>query len=91
MPGGAFRLSLGNWANLNFEIDNIPENQPPWEIGNVCRDNGSTDRFPIFWPQTIEDNFQVLALRAILAIMDSYVASGELAEDIQASAQPSTV
>lgn len=91
MIGGAFKLNFGNWANLIFDIADRPKSEEPWEIGNVCRDAGSSNRFPIFWPQTIEDNFQVLALRAVLAVMDRYIASGELALDIRDCKRPSTV
>lgn len=89
VAGGVFKISLGNWANLTFDIDGRAENDEVWEIGDVCRNDGSEGDFPIYWPQAIEDNFQVLALRSVLAVMDRYVESGEFGDDLRTNLKPS--
>jgi hypothetical protein len=81
--GGAFKILLGVGAFLSLEVGENPTFDDDWEIASVSRNDGETHPFPLFWPARIEENFSVLALRSLIAVMDEYTSSGELAEDVE--------
>lgn len=82
VKGGAFKILLGVGAFLSLEVGDKPTFDDDWEIASISRNDGETHPFPLFWPPRIEENFSVLALRSIIAVMDEYTSSGELAEDV---------
>lgn len=84
VEGGKFVLDVGTSTFLRFYCGEKLTIDDEWEIAYISRNEGDVFPFPIFWPPRIEENFSILALRAMLNVMNSYVSSGRFADDIHA-------
>lgn len=62
-----------------------------WE--NLARFNqtstdGKNEPVPVFWPQRVADNFQVLAVQACVSMVERYIADGRMTADRRRKFQP---